>query len=139
MQRANLTTLSRMSEKNIRDTYKIPLKAARALAWAFELGRRGRESQLDSIVTPAGAACWFQDLSIQPKEHFRVLFLDGQKKALKVETISVGTATQTLAHPREVFQPAILCNASSIVIGHNHPSGDHTPSPDDFALTKRMA
>ncbi len=69
------------------------------------------------------------------KEFFR------QEKGFKYideELVSIGTINQTLAMPREVFRKAIALNAASIVLAHNHPSGDTTPSPEDLALTKRM-
>ena len=72
------------------------------------------------------------------KEHFVAIYLDGRRRVAHVETISVGTLTSTLVHPREVFLPAIACSAASIIVAHNHPSGDPNPSPEDLALTRRL-
>lgn len=71
------------------------------------------------------------------KEHFVVLFFD-TKNNLIVDNVSVGTLNASLAHPREIFQKAIANNASHVVVAHNHPSGDHTPSQEDIEITKRL-
>ena len=72
------------------------------------------------------------------REHFIVLFLDAKNHVLGLNTVSIGSLTSSLAHPREVFKPAILANATAILLAHNHPSGDPTPSPEDRLLTDRM-
>ena len=71
------------------------------------------------------------------KEHFAVLFLDTQSK-LVCENVSIGTLNGSLVHPREVFSRAITAHVSHIVIAHNHPSGDPTPSKQDIATTMRL-
>ena len=55
-----------------------------------------------------------------------------------VVTVSIGTATMSLVHPREVFRPAIRCSASAVIVVHNHPSGDPEPSSEDLAVTRRL-
>ena len=72
------------------------------------------------------------------REHFCVVMLDTKNKVIGIHTVSIGTLDAALATPREVFKPAILCNAASVILGHNHPSGDPAPSRDDHALTKRL-
>ena len=72
------------------------------------------------------------------KENFVILLLDQKHKVIARETVSVGTATAALVHPREVYRPAILANACAIIAVHNHPSGDATPSGEDKALTARL-
>jgi DNA repair protein RadC len=69
---------------------------------------------------------------------FLVLLLDGRNRLLGELRISEGTLTAALVHPREVFAPAIRLAAAAIVLIHNHPSGDPTPSPEDVALTDRL-
>jgi DNA repair protein RadC len=64
--------------------------------------------------------------------------LDARNKLITKETISIGTINSSLVHPREVFEPAIRELAVAIILVHNHPSGDPTPSEDDIALTKRL-
>ncbi|WP_319758454.1 JAB domain-containing protein [uncultured Sphaerochaeta sp.] len=72
------------------------------------------------------------------KEHFIVLTLNGANKTIDSHIISSGLVNKTLVHPREVFRPAILDNATSIIIAHNHPSGNTTPSPEDMGITQRI-
>lgn len=73
----------------------------------------------------------------EKKEHFTILCLD-TKNNLIVNEVSVGILNASLVHPREVFSKAILNNASHIIVAHNHPSGDSTPSEDDILTTKRL-
>jgi DNA repair protein RadC len=72
------------------------------------------------------------------REHFLTLVLDGKNRVLGFEIVSVGTLTASLVHPREVFKAAILANAAAIIVAHNHPSGDPTPSAEDRAITQRL-
>ena len=72
------------------------------------------------------------------REYFLVIMLDRKNHALAVNVVSIGSLTGSLAHPRETFKPAILCNAAAIICGHNHPSGDPQPSQEDRVLTKRL-
>lgn len=73
----------------------------------------------------------------EKKEHFAMLCLDTRNNLI-VEEVSVGTLNASLVHPREVFKKAILNNSSHVIIAHNHPSGDPTPSEDDIITTKRL-
>lgn len=73
------------------------------------------------------------------KEHFIGLYLDGRHRAIAHAIISIGTATSSLVHPREVFQSAVLLGAVGVIIAHNHPSGDTSPSAEDCAVTKRIS
>lgn len=72
------------------------------------------------------------------KEHFLVVALDSRRRLIGVENISIGTINQTLVHPREVFKVGITKNASYLIVAHNHPSGDHSPSTDDINVTQRL-
>ena len=72
------------------------------------------------------------------REHFVVLTLDTKHKVTGIHTVSVGSLDATIVHPREVYKPAVLAGASGIIVGHNHPSGDPTPSSEDIAVTKRL-
>lgn len=72
------------------------------------------------------------------REEFVAVLLDGKGRMLGFNLVSVGTLTASLVHPREVFKAAIIGNAASIILVHNHPSGDPTPSPEDVALTSRL-
>jgi DNA repair protein RadC len=74
-----------------------------------------------------------------PQECLVVFYLTVRNKTLARDTVSLGTATASLVHPREVFRPAIQHNASHIVLAHNHPSGDPSPSQADKTVTRAMA
>lgn len=72
------------------------------------------------------------------REMFVVVLLDTKLVPIGTNIVSIGTLDASLAHPREVFKPAILLGAKSILVAHNHPSGDPTPSRDDIAITRRL-
>ncbi|MBU7045171.1 MAG: DNA repair protein RadC [Theionarchaea archaeon] len=73
-----------------------------------------------------------------PQEEFRVILLDAKQKLIRVETVSLGSLDKALVEPRDVFRPAITFNAASLVIVHNHPSGDTQPSEQDVLLTREL-
>ena len=81
---------------------------------------------------------WFK-VNDDDREHFLVLLLNAQNRLLLVHTVSLGTQSASLVHPREVFGPALREGAASILLAHNHPSGDPTPSREDLALTRQLA
>jgi DNA repair protein RadC len=93
----------------------------------------------------AAAVLW-RYLSAADREQFVALLLDSKNGLIGISTISVGDLCSTLVHPHrhsagvsgEVFKPAILANAASMLLSHNHPSGDPTPSPEDIAVTRRL-
>jgi len=72
------------------------------------------------------------------REQFLVCCLDAKHAIIGVNVVSIGSLTLSIVHPREVFKPAILLNASAIICAHNHPSGDPAPSPEDRQLTTRL-
>jgi len=72
------------------------------------------------------------------KEHFIGLYLNARLELEKTELISLGSVNANLVHPRETFKPALINSASSIIVLHNHPSGDPEPSEDDLTITKRL-
>ncbi len=118
-----------------------PVKAARLVA-AFELTRRLRARTPGTRVvlsSPAAVHAAYGPLMEDlPREVFRVALLDAQNGLLRDRVISEGTLSASLVHPREVFKPAILEAAASVVLLHNHPSGDPTPSREDIRLTRQL-
>ena len=72
------------------------------------------------------------------KEYLKVLLLDTKNKVIEVETVSIGSLSSSIVHPREVFNTAIRKLAASIIVVHNHPSGDAKPSKEDISITKRL-
>jgi DNA repair protein RadC len=77
-------------------------------------------------------------IGTKDREHFVVLHLDGKNRVISVETVAIGTLNAALVHPREVWKGVYLANANAIVCGHNHPSGDLTPSAEDEQLLERL-
>lgn len=73
------------------------------------------------------------------REHFWRIDVDTRSQYLGYETVSVGTLSASLVHPREVFKGALLNNAAAIIIMHNHPSGEVSPSPEDVEATRRLS
>jgi DNA repair protein RadC len=84
------------------------------------------------------AALELKDIANSDRENFVVLVLDARRKCVGKQIVSVGTLSASLVHPREVFKPAIMLNAAGIVVAHNHPSGDPTPSAEDRDATRRL-
>src|SRR5437868_7682986 len=72
------------------------------------------------------------------QEHFVIFCLDARGGAIHRQLVSLGTLNATVVHPREVFYPAIVHNAASIILAHNHPSGDSSPSEEDIGMTQRL-
>ena len=79
-----------------------------------------------------------KDMRSLDREHFRALYLDSRNGLLGMETVAIGTLNATMIHAREVFKAAFLLNAAAVVLVHNHPSGDPTPSNDDVKMTKQL-
>ncbi len=73
------------------------------------------------------------------KEFFMALYLNTKNGVLKKEVISIGSLNANIVHPREIFKTACMISASSIIVAHNHPSGDPTPSREDIEITKKLA
>jgi DNA repair protein RadC len=92
-----------------------------------------------TLSTPAASAAALAALlRDEPGEVFGILCLSTKHRVIAYHEVSRGTLDATLVHPREVFKAALLANAATIVLAHNHPSGDPAPSPDDMALTRRL-
>lgn len=118
-----------------------PAKAAQLKA-ALEIARRlGRGGQDDKPAFHGGADVYkflAPAMARLPHEEFRLLLLDTKHKLLREMTVSRGTLAGTAVDPREVFSAAVRERAAAVVCGHNHPSGDPAPSPEDRALTARL-
>jgi len=97
-----------------------------------------RRASGPSITTPEEAYGLFSHMAELPVEQFNVVGFDARRRVLIDLTISVGTLTSTLVHPREVFAPALVARCASIMVAHNHPSGDPGPSAEDLSLTRRL-
>lgn len=117
-------------------------KAVQLLA-AAELGKRlyrAAPHERYKIRSPEDAANYLMtDMSSLNQEHFVALFLNVKNEVLHKQTIFIGSLNSSIVHPREVFREAVKRSAASIIISHNHPSGDTTPSREDIEVTKRLA
>lgn len=116
-------------------------KATRILS-GLELGRRlGMIDAYDRISynSPDTVADYFYHYyKHSSTEEFVILILDSKNKLIAIDTISIGTINSTIVHPREVFKSAIKRSANSIILVHNHPSGDPNPSQEDIMISKRL-
>ncbi|MRR56982.1 MAG: DNA repair protein RadC [Deltaproteobacteria bacterium] len=102
-----------------------------------------RERQLlyagNRITLPEQAAEAFCSLVGNPdREYFVALLMDGKNRITSIHQVSQGSLNQSIVHPRETFKAALLANAAAIILAHNHPSGDLTPSREDREITKRL-
>lgn len=119
----------------------IPLVKACQIVAAGELGRRNFDRQSASFTTIRNAEDVYNyliDMRNLPKEHMRGLYLNTHGRIIRDEVISIGTVNSNLIHPREIFHHAIAVNASAVIVAHNHPSGDATPSAEDVEITKQL-
>jgi len=118
-----------------------PAKAAQIKA-AIELGNRLRilsPEEKTSIHSPEDAADLVRyEMSALLQEHLRVILLDTRNNVLGIENIYIGSLNSSMVRIGELFKPAIQRSAASLIIVHNHPSGDPSPSPEDIALTRSV-
>ena len=118
-----------------------PVKACQILA-AVELGRRtllASSAPRTAFGSPREVASFLMPrFSAREVEQFGVLLLDSRHRLVRAQALTVGTLDCSVVHPRDVFRTALEANAASVVVFHNHPSGDPTPSPEDVALTRRL-
>jgi DNA repair protein RadC len=118
-----------------------PAKATTILA-AVELGKRSfqvRPMEKVIIDSPlAAATALSHDLMWQQQERFAVILLDVKNRLVGTKVVTVGTATETLVHPREIFREVIKQGATKLIVAHNHPSGNVEPSPEDIDSTEQL-
>lgn len=121
---------------------KLGAAGAASLKAAFALGRRAARSTVDPLLRIRGGADLYERFRARfhgaRKETFMAIYLDGRNRLVREERVSEGTLNAAVVHPREVFGPALRCGAASVVVFHNHPSGDPAPSAEDFAVTSRL-
>ncbi len=119
----------------------VGMKKAIRIHAAFELGRRLLSVQNSSPIIDSPERVWKllqPEMASLKREEFRVFILNNKNSILKKSTVSVGTVSEALIHPREIFREAIREAGASIVVAHNHPSGVLVPSREDIAATKRI-
>lgn len=119
-----------------------PAKAASIKA-ALQLGRKLAADRLlmanDRFTSPAQVADHYKPvLRDRRKEYFLILLLDGKNRIMREVQVSEGSLNQSIVHPREVFNQAVRDSAAAVILLHNHPSGDPTPSREDREITRRL-
>ncbi|MDX9917993.1 MAG: DNA repair protein RadC [Gudongella sp.] len=137
--------IKHLTDASIEDLKKIKgignSKAAQILA-ALELGKRIKQVGYNDkvkVTSPNVVADLMMDEMMHlQKEHFDIVILDTKNQIISVENISKGTLNASIVHPRDVFKAAIRNNGNSVILVHNHPSGDTTPSSEDINITKRL-
>lgn len=133
--------LSERDPSKLSKELEIPIVKACQIVAAGELGRRlydRSESGFTVIRSAKDAYEYLQDMRNLPKEHLRGLYLNSHNRIIRDEVISIGTVNTNIIHPREVFRAAIECNAAAVVLAHNHPSGEASPSEQDTEVTKQL-
>jgi DNA repair protein RadC len=125
--------------KDLQKIHGLGLAKACEIVACFELGKRKLKGKKTNVIlSPKDVWERMSDIRASRKEHFAVFYLDSRSQEIEREIISVGTLNESLVHPREVFEGAIKNNAASIIVAHNHPSGDTEPSQDDVDITKKL-
>lgn len=140
---ASAIDLRRLHQTALEDLLAIrglgPARAAQLLA-AAELGRRlwpdGESTPL--VRGPENVYDLTRDIRGANREHFVGFYLNSRHQVLRREIISIGSLNASIVHPREVYLPAVALSAASVILAHNHPSGDPTPSEEDLAITRRL-
>jgi len=89
-------------------------------------------------TSPSQVSDTFQFLMKETKEMFITLHLDGKNRIIAMDVVSIGSLNQSIVHPRSVFMTACLSSAAAIILVHNHPTGDPSPSPEDISITRRL-
>src|SRR3989344_2506052 len=115
-------------------------KAARLVS-SFELSKRALQQGLGilpAISCPTETIPFLAGIKDECKEHFLCLYLNARNQVIHQEVISIGSLSASIVHPREVFSVALKHSAASIILAHNHPSSDVSPSKDDIELTRRL-
>ena len=137
-----LRSLMDATVEELSETKGIGLAKAAQIKAALELGKRMALKNMEEkpiIKSPEDAAeLVMEDMRYLDREYFRAMLLNTKNRVLSLETISVGTLSSSAVHPRELFKVAIKKSAAALILIHNHPSGDPTPSREDLEVTKRL-
>ena len=138
----NVRAISHATIEELSQIRGIGLAKAAQIKACFELGKRQdlEPESLDFDIKDPQSVVKAIRASIKDKakEHFKLILLNPRNRIIGISTISIGTLNASLVHPREVFKDAITHSAASVVLAHNHPSGDPEPSEDDIKITKKL-
>ena len=131
--------LAKASVKELKNTFGLGAAKACEIVACFELGRRLLQNKQSALLlSPQDVWDQLKDIRDNKKEHFVIFFLDARNQEIKREVVSVGSLNANLVHPREVFEPAVRHLAAQVIIAHNHPTGDTSPSQEDSDITKQL-
>jgi DNA repair protein RadC len=128
-----------LSYETLTSVKGISIATAGKILSAVELAKRHLVRDVEPLRTQQDLLARLQDIRTKKQEYFVCLSLDGGQRLIAQRTITIGTLDSVLAHPREVFADAIVDRAASVVVAHNHPSGDPGPSQKDITLTQQLA
>lgn len=141
-QEQGLEFLSDSTIQDLSKIYGIGYAKASQIKAAVELGKRlknYKRNNITKINCPLDAAeLVMEEMRHLRKEHLRVIFLNTKNIVLEIKDISMGSLNSSVVHPREIFSEAIRKSSASIIVCHNHPSGDPTQSQEDINITKRL-
>ncbi len=137
-----LAGLQRAPFQELCDQHGLGEAKAAQIKAAIELGRRlavESPEERPSVNSPADAAALVSyEMAALEQEHLRVILLDTRNRVLEVAEVYKGSVNSSQVHVGELFKPAVRRNAAALIVVHNHPSGDPTPSPDDLAVTRAI-
>lgn len=140
LKRYPLPKLKKLSFKQLAQIKGVGASRAASIKATFALAERASAGQsafkINSAEDAVKALSFIKD---KKREYFVALYLDAEHKLITTETISIGSLDASLVHPRELFYPAIKHKAVAVIVAHNHPSGNTTPSPNDIQITKTLA
>jgi len=138
----SLAGLSRCTVDELAKIRGVGFAKAVQLVAAFGLGQRLAHETLSKqkIDSPELAnELVGAEMRRLHKESLRVILLDTRYHLIRIEEVSIGSVNESIAHPRDVFRPAVVSSAYAVIVVHNHPSGDPSPSQTDHSLTRRLA
>lgn len=142
LHRGGLRFLTEATVEDLRSFKGLGLAKATQIKAAVELGRRIASTSPESrpsIGSPEDVSrLVMEEMRFLDKEHFRAIALNTKNQVLGIENISIGSLSSSIVHPRELFKALIRKSAAAVVLIHNHPSGDPTPSKEDREITRRI-
>lgn len=131
--------ISQMTFEKLKEIKGIGSTKACQIIASLELSNRLlHEEASPQLVSPESVFASLEEIRESRKEHLIVIYLDVRNREIHREIISIGTLIANLIHPREIFEPAVRKLAASLIMVHNHPSGDIEPSVEDIKITKQL-
>jgi DNA repair protein RadC len=139
----DLVALGRAGVDELKKIQGVGFVRACQLVAAFEIGKRFARERGTPVVAIRGpgdvARLFLDEMKHLDKEHFKAALLNTKNQIVKIVTVSIGSLNASIVHPREILKPAIAASAAAIILIHNHPTGDPSPSREDVEFTRRFA